>query len=288
MSVPTLFRDYETKSTQDLKRVGAWKYARHPDTDVWCCGYALDDSNIKLWTPGDPIPEEFTEAANDPDWIVSSFNDAFERRVEQHIMTPRYGWPLVPLARHRCSQAAALALALPAALEKVAAALDLPQQKDQAGHRLMLQMSRPRAPRQHENPNTTYWFDDPDRRARLYGYCKQDVATERAIAQRIPGQGKSSLLQQLCVAHAIGSEWLGCRPVRRPSIYIECEDSERVLHWRLTAIAAHYKVTLTTIADAGFQMFPLTDEESAILALALSVRARSTIGSTSWQETSSR
>jgi RecA-family ATPase len=82
------------------------------------------------------------------------------------------------------------------------------------------------------------------------------------------GQGKSSLVQQLCVAHVIGSEWLGCVPVQRPAIYIECEDSERVLRWRLTVIAAHYKVTLTAIADAGFQMFPLTDDESAILAQA--------------------
>jgi RecA-family ATPase len=56
-------------------------------------------------------------------------------------------------------------------------------------------------------------------------------------------------------------------PTQRPAIYIECEDSERVLRWRLTMIAAHYQVTLTAIADAGFQMFPLTDEESAVLAM---------------------
>jgi DNA polymerase len=184
--VPILFRDYETRSTQDLKRIGAWKYARHPATDIWCCGYAVDDGEIKLWTPGEPMPEEFTEAAANPDWIVSAFNDAFERRIEQHIMAPRYGWPLVPLARHRCSQAAALALALPASLENVADALELPQQKDQDGHRLMLQMARPRAPRKHEDPNGVYWFDDLERRARLYAYCKQDVATERAITLRIP------------------------------------------------------------------------------------------------------
>jgi DNA polymerase len=89
-----------------------WRYSTHSSTDIWCCAYALDDSEIKLWKPGKPIPEEFIEAAKNPDWIVSSFNDAFERRIEQHIMAPRYGWPLVPLARHRCSQAAALALAL--------------------------------------------------------------------------------------------------------------------------------------------------------------------------------
>jgi hypothetical protein len=40
------------------------------------------------------------------------------------------------------------------------------------------------------------------------------------------------------------------------------------LHWRLKAIATHYDVTLTTIADAGFQMYPLADEENAVLATA--------------------
>ena len=32
-----LFRDFETRSTLDLSEVGAWKYANHPTTDVWCC-----------------------------------------------------------------------------------------------------------------------------------------------------------------------------------------------------------------------------------------------------------
>jgi DNA polymerase I len=82
------------------------------------------------------------------------------------------------------------------------------------------------------------------------------------------GQGKSSLVQQLCVAHVLAREWLGCSPRQGPAIYIECEDAESVLHWRLKAIAAHYGTTLTAIADAGFQMFALTDEENAVLATA--------------------
>ena len=92
--------------------------------------YAVDDGPIKLWVPGDPVPPEFIEAAQNPDWLVSAFNDQFERLIEQHIMGPRYGWPIVPIERHRCTQAAALALALPATLEKVARALKLEQQKD--------------------------------------------------------------------------------------------------------------------------------------------------------------
>src|SRR5258707_392315 len=123
--MPILFRDYETRSALNLKAVGAWKYSVDPTTDVWCCAYAIDDGPVKLWLPGDPIPPEWIEAANNPDWIVSAYNDSFERLIEQHIMAPRYGWPLVPIERHRCTQAASLAHAFPPKLEDVAKALNL-------------------------------------------------------------------------------------------------------------------------------------------------------------------
>ena len=182
--MPTPFRDYETRSTRNLKRVGSWKYAIDPTTDVWCCAYAVDDGEIQLWLPGDAVPAEFVEAANNPDWVTSAFNDAFERHIEQHIMGPRYGWPIIPLERHRCTQAAGLALALPASLQGVASALTIEHQKDEAGRRVMLQMSRPRKRRKGEAPGT-YWFDDPERRERLYAYCKQDVEVERAVHRLI-------------------------------------------------------------------------------------------------------
>ena len=164
--MPTLFHDFETKSALDLTEVGAWKYACDTSTDIWCCAYAVDDGPIKLWVPGDPVPAEFLEAANDPAWLTSAFGDHFERLITQHIMVPRYGWPLIPIERRRCTQSAALALALPAKLKNVAAALELEHQKDEAGHRVMLQMARPRHPRQDEDPNEVYWFDDPERRRR--------------------------------------------------------------------------------------------------------------------------
>ena len=46
---------------------------------------------------------------------------------------PRYGWPEIPIERHRCLQAAALALALPASLSGVADALHLSSGKIKPG-----------------------------------------------------------------------------------------------------------------------------------------------------------
>jgi DNA polymerase bacteriophage-type len=182
--MPILFRDYETRSTLNLRDVGAWKYSTHATTDAWCCAYAVDEGPIQLWVPGDPVPVEFIEAATNADWIVSAFNDAFERLIEQHIMGPRYGFPLIPIDRHRCSQAAALALSLPAKLETVAAVLGLAEQKDKADAALMRVMAKPRKPRKGEDPNGLYWHDDPERLTQLCAYCKQDTLVERAVHAR--------------------------------------------------------------------------------------------------------
>jgi DNA polymerase len=183
--MPVLIRDYETRSTVSLKACGAWIYARHPTTQVLCCAYVVDDSEIGLWRPGDSIPEAFLEAARNPEWLIAAFNDQFERWIEQHIMGPRYGWPLVPIERHRCLQAAGLAMALPASLDAMSAALKLPVRKDLGGRRNMLLMTRPRRARADEDTNVIYWHDDTKRRAALHDYCRQDVATERALCQRI-------------------------------------------------------------------------------------------------------
>ena len=118
--------------------------------------------------------------------MYAAHNDAFETAIEQHVLAPRYGWPIIPLERHRCTMAMCLALGLPAKLSAAADALELVNRKDAAGERLMHQMSKPRKPRKGEDPAGTYWFDDQERLERLCGYCKQDVEVERELYDRLP------------------------------------------------------------------------------------------------------
>jgi DNA polymerase len=183
--MPVLFRDFETRSCAVLKETGSSKYARDPSTEILCCGYAIDNGPIQLWTPDQPCPPEFEEAARDPDWLVVAFGDHFERAIERHIMAPRFNWPLVPIERHRCLQAAAAARALPQELSKLAKALNLEHRKDDSGHKTMLRMSKPRRPRKGEDPAGTYWHDGPDLRDQLHAYCRADIATERDVYRRI-------------------------------------------------------------------------------------------------------
>jgi DNA polymerase len=181
-----LHRDYETRSRIVLKIVGAHAYAADPSTEVLCCAYAVDDDGVQLWRPGDPVPIEFVVAAQNSNWIVAAHNDAFEAAIEKQIMFMRYRWPEIPADRHRCTQAICLALGLPARLSAAADALELSNRKDAAGERLMHQMRKPRRPHKDEDPNQVYWFEDNDRRQRLYEYCCQDLEVERELHNRLP------------------------------------------------------------------------------------------------------
>jgi DNA polymerase bacteriophage-type len=180
-----LHRDYETRSTVDLARSGAWKYAAHPSTEVLCCAYAVDEQPPQIWVPGNPIPPPFIEAAQDPAWLIVAHGAQFERAVEELLLHARYDWPRVPLARQRCTMAIALAHSLPGSLSGAAEALQLLNQKDKAGQRLMLMMSKPRRPHKDEDPDGLYWFEDAERLARLYQYALADAEVERELYQRL-------------------------------------------------------------------------------------------------------
>jgi DNA polymerase len=180
-----LFRDYETRSRLRLKSVGTYRYAADPVTEVICCAFAVDDEPVKLWLPGDEVPVEFVEAANNPNWTVVAHGDHFESAIEHHIIAPCFCFPIIPAERHACTMAMALACGLPARLSAAADALELANRKDDAGERLMQQMSKPRRVRQGEDPKQIYWFDDEDRLQRLYAYNKQDVETMRELFRRL-------------------------------------------------------------------------------------------------------
>ena len=135
--------DFETKSTVDLRKTGVYVYAQHDSTDVWCVCYAFGDGPVELWVPGDPIPEDIDMHVCDGD-TLAAHNANFERIIWKYILTPRYGWPEPAIEQWRCTMVMAYAMGLPGKLDDAAPAAGLKNTKDPAGHRLMLQMCRPR------------------------------------------------------------------------------------------------------------------------------------------------
>ena len=172
------YGDFETRSTLDLKEVGLDNYAKHPTTNPWCFAWALGDEEIEIWTPGFSMPERLRKHL-ESGGLFLAHNCHFEKAIWDNILVPRYGWGALPIQQCRCSMAMAYAAGLPGDLERAAAAAGIQAQKDMAGRRLMLQMSRPKI----EQPLT--WWDDTEHLTALYEYCKQDVRVERELEKRL-------------------------------------------------------------------------------------------------------
>lgn len=176
--------DFETRSTADLKTVGAHKYAQDPITEVLCVAYSHDDvPEIFLWAPGEDDKGFLLRSIGHADQIVAH-NAPFERVICQYVMTPRYGWPEIPLEKWRCTMAMAYAMGLPGSLDQASAALGMKVGKDVIGHRLMLAMCKPRAVHKNEAPGV-YWREDEASLQRLYEYCRNDVTVERELEKRL-------------------------------------------------------------------------------------------------------
>lgn len=170
--------DLETRSAADLRKTGVYAYSQHFSTGVWCLAWAIGDEEVQLWEPGHPLPERLVDHITSGG-IMTAHNASFERVIWKYILTPRYGFPLPKITQWRCTMAMALAMSLPASLGDLAQALQVDQKKDEAGARLMLQMARPR------DKKTMTWWDVPEKKERLFAYCKQDVEAERAVEKRL-------------------------------------------------------------------------------------------------------
>lgn len=177
-----LHLDYETRSAVELRDAGVYVYAEDESTDIWCAAYAINDGPVKLWTPqGDEGDLKYAMKHCD---FFTAHNAAFERVIGR-VALRRYALPQPRLEQWRCTMAMAYAMALPGSLENAAAAVGLNLRKDMEGHSTMMRMAKPRRARKGELPGGRYWFDDEERKAKLYAYCRNDVEVERELEKRL-------------------------------------------------------------------------------------------------------
>lgn len=160
----------------DLLKRGVYNYATHPSTDVNCLGWAIDEDDVELWVPGDPIPVKLTAAIERGD-AVAAWNAQFERLIWNHVLV-RYGFKPLPIERFYCIAALSRCRGHPGKLEKAPRFAGVPFYKDMEGHHLMLKLCKPR---RIEEDGTVIWWDYPEDYERLGEYCRQDVVVERAM-----------------------------------------------------------------------------------------------------------
>lgn len=177
----TVSLDFETRSTVDLTKKGMHLYAVHPSTSILCAAYAFDDEPVELWHPKLPQPERLLKHIQ-RGGLVSGWNLAFERWINNQVCTRLYDWPELHLEQLDCTMARSYAMGMPGSLENGAAALGITERKDIEGHRMMLQCSKPR---EVLPDGTPVWWEDEERLQRLFRYCIQDVVVERAARKRL-------------------------------------------------------------------------------------------------------
>lgn len=175
------------------KARGMYVYAADESTDILCLSAKPDDQQPILWVPQhfrhliDNVPflhgylvlqdAEFKNLIERADEI-HAHNSTFERLMWYHHMFKKYGFPEIPFSKWRCTAAKAASFALPRALGYACEALDLIQQKDMIGYKIMMKMCKPN--------NKGVWHEDPDDFKLLCKYCIQDVEAEYELDQALP------------------------------------------------------------------------------------------------------
>lgn len=195
--------DLESRSPVDLRKTTSWVYAEHPDTQIMCFAFKEDDGEPYLYLPPD-VEDLYPDYSgnyihfdsvkpmlNSAD-IIEAHNLEFEISMWTHKMVP-LGFPDLReepyFSKLRCSASVAAHHALPRALGKVCQVLGTQNQKDDAGHKLMLKMCKPRKPRKAEREadpdweSKLWWHETPEDLVRQARYCAQDVNTEYEISE---------------------------------------------------------------------------------------------------------
>lgn len=173
--------DFETKAVVDLKKTGVYRYAEDDNTHIILFRWRIGDAGpMNPWSPGDEDPVELL-AHVEAGLMIGAHNAAFERTM-WNAKCPAH-WPRLRIEQQDCTMARGLALALPASLDQLGRALKVPVEKDKEGHRLMMQMCKPR---RIEPDGTIVWWDDEERLDRLGMYCDADVEVETLIDNSIP------------------------------------------------------------------------------------------------------
>jgi DNA polymerase bacteriophage-type len=140
--------DFESASSCDLLKSGAWRYSMDFSTFITHIGFKVVVDNIPRPTrvlkgaECNRVDPELHELACDPSVMFLCHNSSFEMAMWKYHMVP-LGYPELSIDRWHDTMASAAMHSLPLGLDPLTNALDLPIKKDMEGHRLMLKMCKP-------------------------------------------------------------------------------------------------------------------------------------------------
>ena len=176
--------DIETRSSENISKCGAYKYAQSEDFEILLFSYKLNDSEVKLvdLKQGEKIPDDIVALLNNPDCIKHAYNAAFE-----WYCLNRAGYE-TNISQWRCTMMHATYLGLPAGLGMTGKAIGIAEDKKKltTGNRLIQYFSVPCKPTKTNGGRT--WNDPHHDLEKWKLYCEyniQDVEAEYEICQYI-------------------------------------------------------------------------------------------------------
>ena len=172
MGVKHLSIDIETRSSVDISKAGAYKYAQSPDFQILLFAYQFGEDPVEIidCTDGETLPKELVSALKNPKVIKHAYNAAFE-----WYCLNRAGFE-TPIDQWRCT------------MDATGKAIGLPQDKQKlaTGKALIRYFCVPCKPtRSNGNRTWNQPWHDPEKWKLFKEYCRQDVVTEHAILTRL-------------------------------------------------------------------------------------------------------
>lgn len=176
--------DIETRSSVDIGKAGAYKYAQSPDFSILLFAYKWNDNPVEIvdLAQGECIPEWITRALQDPSVVKHAYNAAFE-----WYCLKRAGFN-TPLEQWRCTMVHGLYCGYTAGLDATGKAIGLPQDKQKLaiGKALIRYFCVPcKATKTNGGRPWNQPWHDKDKWELFKEYCRQDVVTENEILQRL-------------------------------------------------------------------------------------------------------
>jgi DNA polymerase len=161
----------------------AWLFDDDPQAGHWHIGTTGQGEWEPVPQSDDDVLDELVRRVRDGE-PIEAHNAFFERMMWEQVWLRMLPWlPLPRPEQWHCSAAKAASFALPRKLEVLAQVLQVPEQKDMDGHRVMLKLARPARPTA-DNPDRQWWEDPRDIR-RAWRYNIQDVRTEHACSRQM-------------------------------------------------------------------------------------------------------
>lgn len=176
--------DIETKSSVDITKAEAYRYAQSEDFEILLFAYKYDEEDVQLvdLTVEERIPERILTALMNPNVVKHAYNAAFEWYC---LNTAGYR---TPLEQWNCTMIHGLYCGYTAGLDATGKAIGLPQDKQKlsTGKALIRYFCTPCKPTKSNGGRS--WNlpkHAPEKWELFREYCKQDVVTENEILKRL-------------------------------------------------------------------------------------------------------